>query len=190
MKTFDIPQESNSKERVVAMAVSKYIQNASKLFGLLTVALFLAASMASQAHAADVVTTYKDDNGWKLQVNGQDHYMKGVVWSYSPRGQNYSYNLWGETDDHIRKVLDYDFGLMKAANINTIRSFAMIPPKWVTYVYREYGIMTVINPLMGRYGYMIGGKWVPFTDYSDPLTRRHSRLTCWRSSIPTRTSLV
>jgi len=153
------------------MAVSKYIQNASKLFGLLTVALFLAASMASQAHAADVVTTYKDDNGWKLQVNGQDHYMKGVVWSYSPRGQNYSYNLWGETDDHIRKVLDYDFGLMKAANINTIRSFAMIPPKWVTYVYREYGIMTVINPLMGRYGYMIGGKWVPFTDYSDPLTR-------------------
>ncbi|NNE47263.1 MAG: hypothetical protein HKN37_11445, partial [Rhodothermales bacterium] len=29
----------------------------------------------------------------------------------------------------------------------------------------------VINPLMGRYGYTIGGKWVPFTDYSDPLTR-------------------
>ncbi|MDH3334106.1 MAG: hypothetical protein OEM30_06890, partial [Gammaproteobacteria bacterium] len=153
------------------MAFSNYKQNASKLFGLLTVALFLAASLASQAHAADVVTTYKDENGWKLQVNGQDFYAKGVVWSYSPRGQNYSYNLWAESDDHIRKVLDYDMGLLKAANVNSIRSFAMIPPKWVTYIYREYGIMFVVNPLMGRYGYTISGKWVPFTDYSDPLTR-------------------
>ncbi len=31
--------------------------------------------------------------------------------------------------------------------------------------------MTVINPLMGRYGYTVGGKWIPFTDYSDELTR-------------------
>ena len=153
------------------MAFSNYKQNASKLFGLLTVALFLAASLASPAHAADVVTTYKDENGWKLQVNGQDFYAKGVVWSYSPRGQNYSYNLWAESDDHIRKVLDYDMGLLKAANVNSIRSFAMIPPKWVTYIYREYGIMFVVNPLMGRYGYTIAGKWIPFTDYSDPLTR-------------------
>ena len=171
MKTFDVPQETNSKIRVVAMAFSNYKQNASRLFGLLTVVLFLAASMVSQAHAADVVTTYKDENGWKLLVNGQDFYAKGVVWSYSPRGQNYSYNLWAESDDHIRKVLDYDMGLLKAANVNSIRSFAMIPPKWVTYIYREHGIMFVVNPLMGRYGYMIGGKWVPFTDYSDPLTR-------------------
>ena len=43
----------------------------------------------------------------------------------------------------------------------------MIPPKWVEYIYREHGIMSVINPLMGRYGYNVGGKWVPFTDYSD-----------------------
>jgi beta-galactosidase len=171
MKIFDIPQVTKTHKRVVAMAFSNYKQNASKLFGLLTVALFLAASLASQAHAADVVTTYKDDSGWKLQVNGNDFYAKGVVWGYSPRGQNYSYNLWAESDDNIRKVLDYDFSLLKAANVNSIRSFAMIPPKWVTYIYKEHGIMTVVNPLMGRYGYMIGGKWVPFTDYSDPLTR-------------------
>jgi beta-galactosidase len=68
-------------------------------------------------------------------------------------------------------VLDYEFGLMKKAGINAIRSFTMIPPEWVTYIYREHGIMSVINPLMGRYGYLVGGKWVPFTDYSDPLTR-------------------
>lgn len=138
---------------------------------LLAVLLVFCGPFAVQANAADVVTTYKDEKGWKLQVNGKDFYVKGMVWGYSPRGQNYTYNLWGESDDFIRKVLDYDFGLMKAAGVNAIRSFSTIPPQWVTYIYREYGIMTVINPLMGRYGYTIGGKWVPFIDYSDPLTR-------------------
>ena len=137
---------------------------------MLVVALALGAPLAAQAQA-DQVTTVKDEKGWRLQVNGKDFYVKGMVWGYSPRGQNYTYNLWGESDDFIRKVLDYDFGLMKAAGINAIRSFTTIPPEWVTYIYREHGIMTVINPLMGRYGYSVGGKWVPFTDYSDPLTR-------------------
>ncbi|MDH3588428.1 MAG: hypothetical protein OEQ74_03370, partial [Gammaproteobacteria bacterium] len=117
------------------------------------------------------MTTVRDKDGWKLQVDGEDFYVKGVVWGYTPRNENYTYNLWGESDDFIRNVLDYDFGLMKAASVNAIRSFSSIPPKWVTYVYREYGIMTAINPLMGRYGYTVGGKWIPFTDYSDPLTR-------------------
>ncbi len=137
---------------------------------MLVVALALAAPLVAHAQA-DRVTTVKDEKGWRLQVNGEDFFVKGVVWGYSPRGQNYTYNLWGESDDFIRKVLDYEFGLMKAAGINAIRTFSTIPPKWVTYIYREHGIMTVINPLMGRYGYTVGGKWVPFTDYSDPLTR-------------------
>ncbi|MBT8105517.1 MAG: hypothetical protein HKP05_07740 [Woeseiaceae bacterium] len=141
------------------------------LLSVIALSVVILLSYGAPAQAADVVTTVKDENGWRLQVNGQDFYAKGVVWSYSPRGQNYSYNLWGEPDDHIRDVLDYDMGLLKAANVNSIRSFAMIPPKWVTYIYKEHGIMFVVNPLMGRYGYNIGGKWVPFTDYSDPLTR-------------------
>ncbi len=171
MKSLDFYKETNSKIRVVAMAVTNMMSSMNRTLGVLALSAVLLGSFATPAHAADVVTTYKDDNGWKLQVNGQDFYAKGVVWSYSPRGQNYSYNLWGESDDHIRKVLDYDMGLLKAANVNSIRSFAMIPPKWVTYIYREHGIMFVVNPLMGRYGHDIGGKWVPNTDYSDPLTR-------------------
>ncbi|MEM7081643.1 MAG: hypothetical protein AAF465_02835 [Pseudomonadota bacterium] len=135
---------------------------------LALVSLMVASNAAAQA---DRVTTYKDDQGWKLQVNGEDFYIKGIVWGYTPRNENYSYNLWGHSDDHIRKVLDYDFGLMKAAGVNAIRSFSMIPPKWITYIYREHGIMTVVNPLMGRYGYLVGGRWIPNTDYSDPLTR-------------------
>ena len=153
------------------MAGINFSKGLRKVCSVLTASLFLSVALAAQAQAADVVTTYKDADGWKLQVNGQDYYVKGVVWSYSPRNQNYTYNLWGESDDFIRKVLDYEFGLMKAAGINTIRSFAMIPPEWITYIYKEHGIRTVINPLMGRYGYSINGVWTPNVDYSDELTR-------------------
>ncbi len=153
------------------MADSNRGRTRGPIWAWATTALFMLLSTFASAQSTDVVTTVKDDKGWRLQVNGENYYIKGVVWGYSPQGENYTYNLWGKDDDFIRKVLDYDFGLMKAAGINTIRSFAMIPPKWVTYVYREHGIRTVVNPLMGRYGYTVGGRWVPFTDYSDPLTR-------------------
>jgi len=138
---------------------------------LLALAAWMAVAAPGTAQAADKVETYRDEGGWKLQVNGRDFYVKGVVWGYTPVDENYNYNLWGQPDDFVKKVLDYDFGLMKAAGINAIRTFNGIPPKWVTYVYEKYGIMTAINPLMGRYGYTVGGKWIEFTDYSDPLTR-------------------
>jgi len=171
MQLSDFHQETKLNKRVFVMAGMSCFKSIKQVWGLLALTLVFSTIFASQAHAADTVTTFKDESGWKLQVNGKDFYVKGVVWGYSPRNQNYSYNLWSESDDFIRKVLDYEFGLMKAAGINAIRSFTMIPPEWVTYIYREHGIMSVINPLMGRYGYTIGGKWVPFTDYSDPLTR-------------------
>jgi len=171
MQLFDVPQEINYQNRVIAMAGLSFLKSMKKSIGLGAVILVLCAAFVGQAQAADVVTTKKDESGWKLQVNGEDFYIKGVVWGYSPRGRNYSYNLWAESDDFIRKVLDYEFGLMKAANVNAIRSFTIIPPEWVTYIYQEHGIMSVINPLMGRYGATIGGRWVPFTDYSDELTR-------------------
>ncbi|MFK8029569.1 MAG: hypothetical protein AB8G18_04975 [Gammaproteobacteria bacterium] len=151
--------------------LGKHVCKAASMGRVLAVLLLVTMGFAPLAQATDTVTTYKDEQGWKLQVNGEDFYVKGVVWGYTPRNQNYSYNLWGYSDEHIRKVLDYDFGLMKAAGINAIRSFAMLPPKWITYIYREHGIMTVVNPLMGRYGYTVGGRWIPNTDYSDELTR-------------------
>lgn len=153
------------------MSVKRFFRGMNTACQNLAAVLLLCVPLAGPANAADKVTTYKDERGWKLQVNGSDYYVKGMVWGYAPRGENYNYNLWGKSDDFIRKVLDYDFGLMKAAGVNTIRAFNTMPPKWVTYVYKEHGIMTVMNPLMGRYGYTVGGKWIPFTDYSDELTR-------------------
>ncbi|NGP54434.1 hypothetical protein [Thioalkalivibrio sp. XN8] len=153
------------------MAHANLPKSLGRVVGAIVLVLAATFALAGPAQASAVVTTYKDDNGWQLRVNGEPFYVKGVVWSYTPRGENYTFNLWGESDEHIRNVLDYDFGLLREAGVNAIRSFAMIPPKWVTYIYQEHGIMTVINPLMGRYGATIGGKWVPFTDYSDELTR-------------------
>jgi beta-galactosidase len=137
--------------------------------GLALMLLMLAAP--AMAQTVDKVTIYQDENGWKLQVNGQDFYVKGVVWGYAPPGTNYTYSIWNQPEELIQKVVDKEFSLMKAANINAIRTFGLIPPKWITYIYEQYGIMSVVNPLMGRYGASIDGVWVAQTDYSDPRTR-------------------
>ena len=134
--------------------------------------LLSGALYTTSAYAAHNVNLLSDNQGWKLQVDGKDFFVKGVVWGYTPRDENFTYNLWGQPDDFIQDVLDYEFGLMQKAGINAIRTFMMIPPKWVEYVYKNYGIMTAVNPLMGRYGATINGTWVENTDYSDPATRR------------------
>ncbi len=152
------------------MAVSSFFKRMTTFGGLLAVALVLFAPLDSHAQA-NKVDVVKSADGWRLKVDGEDFYIKGVVWGYTPRGENYTYNLFGQSDDQIRKILDYEFGLMAEMGVNTIRTFTMMPPRWVEYVYREHGIMSVINPLMGRYGYNVDGKWIPFTDYSDPRTR-------------------
>jgi hypothetical protein len=118
------------------------------------------------------VAMQQDEGGWKLKVDGEDYFVKGIVWGYTPIGENYAYNLWAKPDNEIRKVLDYECGLMKKAGFNTIRSFGIIPPRWVTYIYEEHGIMTVINHLMGRYGYNVDGAWIPRTNYADGATRQ------------------
>ena len=112
MQLLDNPQENKLTKRVFAMAGSNFIKRVTKFGSLLAVVLVFCAPLASHAQV-DKVTTFKDDSGWKLQVNGEDYYMKGVVWGYTPRGQNYAYNLFGQSDDFIRKVLDYEFGLME-----------------------------------------------------------------------------
>jgi hypothetical protein len=165
---FSMEPQMNNK--AVAMGDSGLMERIVRLGSILLLAAALVSPADSQAQV-NRVTTVKDEKGWRLKVDGENYYIKGVVWGYSPRGQNYTYNLWGETDDFIRKVLDYEMGLMKAAGINTIRTFSMVPPEWIAYIYREHGIMSVVNPLMGRYGYTVDGEWVPFTDYSDPKTR-------------------
>ena len=83
-----------------------------KFCRVLMLNLVALTGLMGEAHATDLVTTYKDELGWKLQVNGQDFYVKGINWGYTPRNENFNYNLWGQSADRIRKVHDYDMGLL------------------------------------------------------------------------------
>jgi hypothetical protein len=117
------------------------------------------------------VEIIKDASGQRLQVDGQDFMVFGMNWGYIPIGQNYSYDFWGKDDDFIKAALATEMSLMRAMGINVIRHYVGMPPRWVQYVYETYGIYTVINHTVGRYGMTIDGAWIPNTDYSDPKTR-------------------
>lgn len=106
-----------------------------------------------------------------LEVNGKDFMINGMNWDYFPIGTNYSYSLWNQSDDVIKAALDAEMGLLKNMNVNAIRVYTGIQPKWIKYIYENYGIYTMLNHSFGRYGLTIDGVWVPVTDYSKPKTQ-------------------
>ena len=138
----------------------------------LLLSLLLVGSLSALTAQASVVKTLRDDQGWKLQVDGQDMAVKGVVWSYTPAGEDYTYDLWSQPEDFITRVIDTDMTLMKHMGVNAIRVFSTVPPRWVEYIYDRYGIYTMVNDLFGRYGVTVDGRWQFPTDYSNPATRR------------------
>ncbi len=139
-------------------------------FALLA-ALVVLSTPALAARAMDV-RVVADDAGRKLQLNGEDYMVFGMNWGYIPIGENYSYNLWEKPEPFIREVLDREMPLLTEMGVNSIRQYAGIPPEWVEYIYDNYGITTIINHTMARYGYTIDGTWVPVVDYSDPRLRQ------------------
>ena len=54
---------------------------------------------------------------------------------------------------------------------NAIRAYVGITPKWVKHIYEKYGIYTVLNHAVARYGVTGGGVFNANTDYSDPQAR-------------------
>ena len=118
-----------------------------------------------------VIEVVNDAGGARLQVDGRDFMVLGMNWGYMPIGQNYSYSLWTKPDDVIEAALETEMPLLKAMGVNTIRQYAGIPPRWVKYIYERYGIYTVLNHAIGRYGLTLDGVWLPNTDYSDPRVR-------------------
>ena len=117
---------------------------------------------------ADKVTVVKTNDGMKLVVNGNDFMINGINWDYFPIGTNYNYSLWKQSDDFIKTALDNEMSMLKNMNVNTIRAYVGIQPKWIKYIYENYGIYTVVNHTFGRYGLNVEGVWYGVTDYSDP----------------------
>jgi len=137
-----------------------------KKVALFAVLLSLTASIFAQK-----VTVKKDDKGWKLYDGKTPVEVKGVVWAFTPIGESYNFDLFGQSDEYIKKMIDTDMPMLKAMGVNAIRCFTMVPPKWVEYIYTKYGIYSIVNHTLGRYGISVNGTWFPQTDYSDVATR-------------------
>jgi len=139
-----------------------------RLAALCALALLVILGGAAQAGTVRVVS---DESGQRLQVDGRDFLVKGVNWDYMPIGTNYNYSLWTQPDEVILAALEQEMPLLQAMGINAIRHYVGIPPRWVRHIYERYGIHTVLNHPMGRYGMTLDGTWVSPTDYSDPRVR-------------------
>ena len=131
---------------------------------LVFVLLFFMLNLYSQKN---IVSVNHSKDGIKLVVNGSDFMINGVNWDYFPIGTNYSYNLWEQSAVFIKSALDREMALLEKMGVNTIRVYTGIPPKWITYIYENYGIYTMLNHSFGRYGIFINGIWKASTDYND-----------------------
>jgi hypothetical protein len=117
------------------------------------------------------VSVVNNEEGMKLVVNGEDFIVNGMNWDYFPIGTNYSYSLWNQSDDIIRAALDAEMGLLQNMGVNAVRMYTGVQPKWIQYIYENYGIYTMLNHSFGRYGLTIDGAWVAVTDYRGKSTQ-------------------
>jgi len=117
------------------------------------------------------VRIVQDQDGYRLTVDDRDFFVMGMNWDYFPIGTNYAYSLWSEPDDVIEEALDREMTLMKEMGVNAIRQYVGVPPRWVEHIHRHYGIYTVLNHPLGRYGVFVDGEWMANTDYADPAVR-------------------
>ncbi|MEQ8525312.1 MAG: glycoside hydrolase family 2 TIM barrel-domain containing protein [Gracilimonas sp.] len=120
---------------------------------------------------SEEVAVEKSAEGWKLLINGEELIINGMNWDYFPRGTNYAYSLWDQSPEFIQQALDYEMSLLKNMGVNAIRVYTGIPKRWITYIYENYGIYTMLNHSFGRYGLTIDGAWMANTEYSDPRVR-------------------
>lgn len=120
---------------------------------------------------ANLVEIESEENGMRLVVDGEDIMINGINWDYYPIGTNYTYVLWEQPDEFIISVLDYEMGLLQNMGVNAVRLYTGVQPRWIQYIYENYGIYTMLNHSYGRYGLSIDGQWIAKTDYSDSKTK-------------------
>lgn len=120
---------------------------------------------------SDQVSVVKSDDGFRLNVNGENMIINGMNWDYVPIGTTITdTGIWGRSDDIIKAALDEEMLLLKNMGVNAIRTYGL-EPRWIQYIYENYGIYTMLNITFGAYGLTINGAWTPQTDYADEATR-------------------
>lgn len=133
--------------------------------------LFILLFSISVNAQADRVFVAQNEDGMKLKVNDKDFMINGMNWDYFPIGTNYTYSLWAQPDALIEAALKAEMTLLKNMGVNAVRQYTSIPAKWITHIYEEYGIYTMLNHAFGRYGVLLGDTYVNNTDYADPRAR-------------------
>ena len=106
-----------------------------------------------------------NNNGFSLTVDDSPFFIEGMNWDYYPIGKNYDYKIWEQDEDFIKRVLEYEMGMLRDMGVNAIRQYVGIPKKWISYIYENYEIYTVLNHAFGRYGVQANGRWHKHTDY-------------------------
>jgi hypothetical protein len=120
---------------------------------------------------SDKVSVVKSTDGFRLVVNGENMMVNGMNWDYVPIGTTITdTGIWGRSDDIIKAALDEEMLLLRNMGVNAIRTYGL-EPKWIQYIYENYGIYTMLNITFGAYGLTIDGAWTPQTDYADEATR-------------------
>jgi beta-galactosidase/beta-glucuronidase len=132
---------------------------------------FLPSGFAEAPADGTKARIVSDDAGQRLLVDGKELMVFGMNWDYMPIGENYNYSLWNQPDEIVEAALAREMPLLRAMGVNAIRQYAGLPPRWVRHIYERYGIYTVVNPLVARYGYTIDGVWIPSVDYSNEKLR-------------------
>ncbi|MDR1941408.1 MAG: hypothetical protein LBQ47_03695 [Endomicrobium sp.] len=155
------------------------------------IVLFLLSAVLS-AEAA-VVKVLKSNNGWKLSVDDQDYFIKGIEYSADTIGEYPESNDWmhsdlnnnGKIDGPYDSWIDYDrdnfqspdehttgdFALLKAMGCNTIRIYhsEKVNKELLRDLYKNYGIRVIMGNFFGAYTKGSGADWHDGTDYSNPL---------------------
>ncbi|MFT4969804.1 MAG: hypothetical protein ACI9O4_001555, partial [Chitinophagales bacterium] len=131
----------------------------------LILCLFFSYVLNAQPNQINIVN---HNNEIKIKIDNEDFIINGMNWDYFPVGTNYTYSLWNQSDNFIKAALDAEMSLLKNMGVNTIRVYTGMPARWITYIYNNHGIYTMLNHSFGRYGLTIDGGWVAITDYANP----------------------
>jgi hypothetical protein len=129
--------------------------------------LSIGVTTSLKAQNGDVVVQNSTE-GWTLMVDNEPFIVNGMNWDYFPIGTTVTYSFWDQSPEFIQNALDNEMSLLQNMGVNSIRAYTGIPKRWITYIYENYGIYTMLNHAFGRYGVTIDGTWMQNTDYADP----------------------
>ena len=138
------------------------------------------------------VQLIQDEDGmWRITVNGQSYFIKGIEYSADIVGKRPDVNEWmwsdlndnGKIDGPYDSWIDFnrndyqdfdenpvgDFALLKAMGCNTIRIYHSdnVNKEILRDLYKNYGIRVIMGNYLGAYTKGSDANWEKGTDYTD-----------------------